>query len=297
MSVAIESDARTSLAGGAALGARFRLAPAASPRGGRAGSRLGLGVGSSLDFEEYRDYQPGDDLRRLDWGVYARTDKLVLRTHREEVTPRLDLFVDVSRSMAIPAAKATATWRLAGALATAAGAAGLQVLAWRAGERAARFAPAGAGALEWAPLALDAAGGPTEGLLALPPLPRGGVRLLLSDLLFAAEPDTVLRPFCEGARATAVVQLVAAEEEAPELAGELRLRDVESGRVADLIVDAGVVAAYRAARARHLARWDESCRRHGVERVEVGAEAIAGGAGTALAPLVERGILAAAPSG
>jgi uncharacterized protein (DUF58 family) len=282
---------------GAALGSRFRLSLLASPRGGRAGTRLGRGIGSSLEFEEYRDYQPGDDVRRLDWSVYARTDRLVLRTHREEVSPRLDLFVDVSRSMGVPQEKGVATWRLAAALAAAAEAAGLQVVAWRVAQGAARLAPAGSSALAWAPLELDGGGGPPEGLRAISPLPPGGVRLLLTDLLFPGDPDAVLRSFAEGAQAAAVVQLAARSETAPELAGELRLRDVETTAAADLLVDGSVVAAYLSARARHLERWEESCRRHAVMRVELGAEAVAGEDATALLPLVARGLLSAAPSG
>ena len=291
------AEARSALVAGAALGARFRLSLLASPRGGRAGMRLGRGVGSSLEFEEYRDYQPGDDVRRLDWGVYARTDRLVLRTHREEVSPRLDLFVDVSRSMGIPPEKGTAAWRLAAVLAAAAEAAGLQVVAWRVAQGAVRLAPAGASAVTWAPLDLDGAGGPPDGLRTVPALPPGGVRLLLTDLLFPGEPDAVLRSFVAGAQAAAVIQLAAKSETAPELGGELRLLDVETGAAADLLVDGSVVDAYLRARARHLERWEESCRRHGVLRVELGAEAVAGEDATALLPLVVHGVLSAAPTG
>ncbi len=297
MSVGRDSLLEHSLIAGAALGSRFRLSLLASPRGGRAGMRLGRGVGSSLEFEEYRDYQPGDDVRRLDWGVYARTDRLVLRTQREEVSPRLDLFVDVSRSMGIPQEKGAAAWRLAAALAAAADAAGLQVVAWRVAQGAARLAPAGASALAWAPLDLDGIGAPPDGLRAVPPLPHGGVRLLLTDLLFPGEPDVVLRSFAAGAQAAAVIQLAVRSETAPELGGELRLRDVETGAAADLLVDGSVVAAYVQARARHLERWEESCRRHGVMRVELDAEAVAGEGSTALLPLVAHGVLSAAPTG
>jgi uncharacterized protein (DUF58 family) len=289
---------RAALVAGAALGAGFRLALVARQRGGRSGTRLGLGVGSSLEFEDYRDYQPGDDLRRLDWGVYARTDRLVMRTHREEVAPRVDLFVDVSRSMALPEAKAAATWRLAGILAAASAAAGLHVLAWRVGERAERLAPAGADPLAWGPLDLDAVVGPERGLGALPPLSRGGARLLVSDLLFPADPTAVLRWLVEGGCAAAVVQLAAASEVEPEAAGEVRLRDVESRAAVDIVVTPAVLAAYRQARSAHLALWEEACRRHRVELVEVRAEAIAGPEpAAALAGLIARGVLGVAPQG
>src|SRR5437762_12965675 len=40
-------------------------------------------LGFSVDFAEYRDYQPGDDLRRIDWNVYSRMDKLVIKRSEE----------------------------------------------------------------------------------------------------------------------------------------------------------------------------------------------------------------------
>ncbi len=39
---------------------------------GLTGSRAGRRTGSSIDFQDYREYQPGDDLRFIDWGIYAR---------------------------------------------------------------------------------------------------------------------------------------------------------------------------------------------------------------------------------
>ncbi len=298
MSVAAEPALRAALAAGAALGAGFRLALASRPRGGRAGVQLGVGVGSSLEFEDYRDYQPGDDLRRLDWGIYARTDRLVLRTHREEVSARVDLLVDVSRSMATSPTKAAATWKLAAALAAASAAGSLHVAAWRVGEGVSPLAPAGADPFAWSPLALDAARGPERGLAALPVSSRGGVRLLLSDLLFPAEPDALLRALLAGAAAAAVVQLLASDEVSPEVDGEVRLRDVESGESADLLVTPDVVVAYCRRRRQHLDGWAEACRRHRVELVELEAESLAGEApAAALAGLVARGVLTLPPSG
>ena len=41
----------------------------------------------------------GDDIRHLDWATYARTDQLMVRLYREEISPRTQVFVDTSRSM------------------------------------------------------------------------------------------------------------------------------------------------------------------------------------------------------
>lgn len=56
--------------------------------------------GASVEFADYRDYQPGDDLRRVDWRLYGRTDRLHVRNAHEETPLRVILLLDVSPSMA-----------------------------------------------------------------------------------------------------------------------------------------------------------------------------------------------------
>ena len=58
-------------------------------------------VGSGLEFADHRDYSPGDDVRYLDWTVYARMEKMLLRLHEEEEDITIYLLVDCSRSMAL----------------------------------------------------------------------------------------------------------------------------------------------------------------------------------------------------
>ncbi|OQB84864.1 MAG: VWA domain containing CoxE-like protein [Planctomycetes bacterium ADurb.Bin126] len=67
------------------------------------GSMQGLhrspAFGSSVEFAEYRGYVPGDPIRRIDWAVYARTDRYVIRQFQEEVNIRAYVLLDISRSM------------------------------------------------------------------------------------------------------------------------------------------------------------------------------------------------------
>jgi uncharacterized protein (DUF58 family) len=56
--------------------------------------------GFSVEFAEHREYAPGDDLRRLDWKVFGRTDKLYLKQYEEETNLACHLVVDTSESMA-----------------------------------------------------------------------------------------------------------------------------------------------------------------------------------------------------
>jgi uncharacterized protein (DUF58 family) len=56
--------------------------------------------GFSVEFADYRPYQPGDDLRYLDWKIAARADRWVIRQFEEETNLRSTIVLDVSRSMA-----------------------------------------------------------------------------------------------------------------------------------------------------------------------------------------------------
>jgi uncharacterized protein (DUF58 family) len=70
--------------------------------GSHTGSYSSPRRGTSLEFADYRRYSPGDDLRYLDWGIYARTDRLYIKLFREEVDLFVYVFIDASASMAFP---------------------------------------------------------------------------------------------------------------------------------------------------------------------------------------------------
>ena len=55
--------------------------------------------GFSVEFSEYRQYSPGDDLRYLDWRLYARTDRYYIKRFEDETNLRCYLLLDMSRSM------------------------------------------------------------------------------------------------------------------------------------------------------------------------------------------------------
>ena len=70
--------------------------------GGHPGSYSSPRRGTSLEFADYRRYSPGDDLRYLDWGIYARSDRLYIKLFREEVDLFAYVFIDASASMLFP---------------------------------------------------------------------------------------------------------------------------------------------------------------------------------------------------
>ncbi|NPC85694.1 DUF58 domain-containing protein, partial [Pyxidicoccus fallax] len=95
------------------------------PHRGRVGEVRATSAGSSLELHDFRAYQPGDDLRQVDWNAVARTGEMVLRVRQEEVSPRVEVVLDGSRSMALSPRKAACARELALLTAEVAGRQGL----------------------------------------------------------------------------------------------------------------------------------------------------------------------------
>jgi uncharacterized protein (DUF58 family) len=77
----------------------FQLHTRRSFLGQRQGIHRSIRRGHGLEFDDYRLYTPGDDYRYIDWGVYARTDKLYLKQFKEEQDLNVSILVDSSKSM------------------------------------------------------------------------------------------------------------------------------------------------------------------------------------------------------
>jgi uncharacterized protein (DUF58 family) len=233
--------------------------------------------GFSVEFTEHRAYQPGDELRYLDWRILARADRLFVKQFEEETNLRAMILVDASRSMAWRGAPERLTKRayadrLAAALALILlrqrDATGLvtfdedvrQVIAarvksgqWTRLVRALLDTPDGAGTAAHAAL---------QRLTAL--LARRGLVVLLSDLLFDRDLAlTALRYLRHRGHQVIVFHLMDPAE--VELGGppEVRFRDPESP--ASVVVRPRELArAYAETVRREVAAWRTACRRLGI---------------------------------
>jgi len=83
------------------------------------GAHLSPKRGSSLEFNDYRHYAPGDDFRHIDWGLYGRTDKYYIKLFKEEEDLLTYIFLDASASMTYPAGDRKFEYAVATALALA----------------------------------------------------------------------------------------------------------------------------------------------------------------------------------
>jgi uncharacterized protein (DUF58 family) len=242
-------------------------------RGWAAGDRTSRRPGRSVEFCDYRAYGVGDDLRYVDWNIFARSDRLYVKLFVDDEDLCLHLLVDASASMdwGTPAKLAWAA-RLAAAL----GFVGLASL-----ERV------GVGVLRerlaegWAPVrgrdritslfellgGLEG-GGSTNLNAALTSYAAraagSGVVVLVSDLLDPGGYEAGLKALLERRFEVHLVHVLSPDELAPELAGDLRLVDRETGEARPLSIDAATLRTYRERLDGFLAAAESFCRNHAI---------------------------------
>ncbi|MEX2546239.1 MAG: DUF58 domain-containing protein, partial [Chloroflexota bacterium] len=78
---------------------RLMLVTKKAVHGGMKGVRRSVKRGQSVEFTDYRNYTPGDDLRALDWNLYARLEKLFIKLFIEEEDVNVHILLDASGSM------------------------------------------------------------------------------------------------------------------------------------------------------------------------------------------------------
>ncbi|HVM00740.1 MAG TPA: DUF58 domain-containing protein [Egibacteraceae bacterium] len=245
---------------------RLRLVTRRRVEGRYAGAHASRRHGTSLDFADYRAYVPGDDPRWVDAHAYARLGRLLTKRFEAEYETALRVVVDTSASMGF-GGKAAAVRAVAAGLAAVALAGGDRVRVllagpevdpgpWLRGARGLAQAQRRLAAVEIAGAADLAAAlrrARAEG-------PRGPV-MLVSDLLFEGWEDVVT----ELARGEAtLVHLLGRTDVEPDVRGDLRLVDAETGAEVEVAVGERALADYAAARDAWLDAVRSAATRRGV---------------------------------
>jgi uncharacterized protein (DUF58 family) len=156
---------------------RLSLVPRRSTAQTGAGAHASRNRGGGLEFAQYRAYERGDDLRQVDWKLYARSDRFFVRDAERESPLALWIAIDASASMA-QADLARPDWSRFDAARRIA--AGLMEVALRQGDRFGVVVEAGDG-----PLIIEPGAGPRHRdqiLLALERLRAGGVGSWARDM-------------------------------------------------------------------------------------------------------------------
>lgn len=247
------------------VGQRFVFNVASRFASMRSGEKYGAGMGSSLEFLDHREYQPGDDIRHIDWNALARSDKLTVKLFREEISPHLDILIDGSASMNLDdTAKYAALMSGVAVMRAAALNSGYNVSAWIIKDRCEKIPETNFDVERWRGTDCVYAGNTGKTLVTMPPpLKPRGVRILFSDLFWETEPETILRQLTNNAALVIIIQVVAKIDEEPDLLGNLRLVDSESGETLEVMADKPIIKEYIKNFNRHRNYWRDSCTKSG----------------------------------
>ncbi len=237
------------------------------------GERRSKRKGQSVEFADYRNYVVGDDLRFLDWNIYGRLERLFIRLFFEEEDLHVSVIVDASGSMDYgDPSKLDYVRRVAAALAyiglvrynrvtvtgfgsgygpEVAGVRGRHLVG-RVLDLLVAMGPAGAGRL-------------TEACRQFAIRhPQRGVVVLLSDFLDKAGYEPGLRYLVGRQYDLYAIQVLSPQEIEPDLRGDLRLRDVEDGDIAEITVTRALLNRYRRNLEAYSRQLRDFCTRRGV---------------------------------
>ncbi|MGG1600943.1 DUF58 domain-containing protein [Paenibacillus naphthalenovorans] len=259
---------------------QMSLAAKRRTRGTMQGKRRSKQLGASLEFADYRMYAPGDDIRRFDWGAYARTGKPFIKQFMDEQELQVNLYIDVTRSMGFPLEEAAGNKLMyARQLAACIGYMALsgydRVSARLFSDRIVRELPMlrGKGSVHRLVRFLSEAEAESGGDIAdavMKPgaIPRQpGMTWIFSDFLYESGIEEALNYLLAARQEVVVVQVLSEEEVRPALTGDLRLIDSESGTGKEVAVTARVIEAYQAAIRQYTHGLKQFCHERGMTYV------------------------------
>ena len=255
------------------LGADFlrrveRLAATLSAaRERREGVGRGALSGGGEEFVGYRPYRPGEDLRRLDWNLYARLDRPFVRVTRREAGERWAVLLDASASMGVgPPLKLQRAAETAAALACIGLRFGADVVLHMSDvEGVAALELRRRGGTEPLLRFLEgrrAAGkGGAQELLRRAPRFVGAARVFLVGDLLDVDPSDLFKIGRRG-RELFAAQVLAPHELEPAAVGAVDWFDPEAGAHLELDLDAATIRAYESRLAERLDAWRTSAAHH-----------------------------------
>ena len=291
---------------------RLRIQARRAFPGTMRGERRSTRRGASVEFRDFRKYEAGDDFRHVDWSIFARLERLMLRQFVEEEDVRIDILIDQSRSMRFgePITKFDFARRAAAALAFLAVSSldRVSVATFDSDMRSNIRALRGRGHLHSVLSFLEGLSNETpethssktrstedERHPALhrrvdPPGDsevtslsavirryqrsnvRPGILFVISDFLDAGDFRIEMKLLAQRGFDLNLIQVLATEELHPQLRGDLMLVDSESGLGREVTVNERVLGAYRSALASYTTSLESFCRAAGIGYTMVTAD-------------------------
>ena len=242
-------------------------------RGRMKGERRSRRKGQSVEFADFRNYVPGDDLRFIDWNTYARLDRLFLKLFLEEEDLHFYALLDASLSMDFgEPTKFDYARQVAAALGFVGLVRGDRVKVQTLGEPPGKKTPALRGRHQlWKMLEHLEGLEPGENISLTDGIKNfclhnsgKGIVVLISDLMYKQGYEAALRYLLAQDMDIYVIHVLSAEELEPDLQGDLRLVDCEDGDVAEITVSAPLLRRYNQTLTAFVESAREFCTRRGI---------------------------------
>ena len=247
-------------------------------RGKFKGERRSTNKGTGVEFADYRVYELGNDLHHVDWNVYARLDRLFIKLFRAEEDLPVSILLDNSKSMDFgEPTKFSQAKQLAAALGYI-GLAGLDRVAIHVfSNRARPIVPPTYGKAQFLRMsrALEAVnvGGQTDVATCLKYLithsRQAGAAVIISDFLDINSYTSSLKQLLARKFDLTLIQILADAEINPQLLGEWRLEDSETGTAKEITIDEGTHTDYKRRLDSYCSELRQFCVNRGANYVRI----------------------------
>ncbi|MGA2619640.1 MAG: DUF58 domain-containing protein [Thermoguttaceae bacterium] len=259
---------------------RFEIIPRGIYRGNQLGHRRSPSRGTGLEFSDHKEYSIGDDIRYLDWNLYARLEELFVKLFEQEEAVTIHILLDASGSMSVGSpSKAQLGARIAAAVAYVglANEDHVSVSLFADGLVASTKSLTGRRRVYEVLDFLDA---PPQGATDLrktldsfsKATRRPGVVFVISDFLDVGGVLQGIRPLAGRKFGLYALHLVAPQELDVQISGDVELCDVETGRSLRQPLRRDTVERFRAFFRAHCEQLRSELRRYGVRYLRLATD-------------------------
>lgn len=218
-----------------------------------------------MDFQDHKDYSPGDDPRHINWQAYARTGNYTMKQYREEVRPTVDIILDASNSMFYDSEKQHRCAELLYLSFVNANKLGADVSCHLiSGAKAILIPPQRITSQHWIseiPILED------HKTTSVPDLHRlnlrpSSIRVFISDLLYEGDPAPIIQPLIERQGRPIILIPYLNSESNPNWSGNYDFIDPEEGSKHVHRIDSATLKNYVKQYKAHFDLWIQAFQKH-----------------------------------
>ena len=261
---------------------QFRIRCKQPFRGKFKGDRRSLNRGPGVEFSDYRLYEHGDDLRYLDWNIYARSEKLFIKLFQADEELPISILIDTSNSMQFgEPTKLDFAKQLAASLGYIALVNSDRVTLYKLADRLFPALPSTYGKSQFPRLQKALMNIKTSGTTRLTESfkhlatyqPQTGVVIILSDFLDSEGYTEGINSLLGRGFAVMFIHIQSIEETDPPPPGDWQLEDVETGETKEITINEETIAQYLNRQKEFCDNLQRFCKRKGIGYLRIRTDA------------------------